>query len=685
MIGCSSTPIPPLADKIAKVDTIHGDVLTDNYFWLRERDNPKVIAYLEAENAYTDAMMKPTDNLQKELFEEMKGRINETDLDVPVQRDSFFYYTRSEEGKQYKIYCRNTGEDSEEEILLDLNAMSTGYDYYDLGAYEVSHDHTLLAYSIDTAGGEHYTLYFKSLITGEILADKITDCDYPVKWAADNKTIFYPTLDQINRPDKIFRHELGTERDADVMVFHEPDEVYSVYLTEPLSREYLFLEVYSIAATEYHYLDANDPTGEFRVIEPRRDNIEYFVGHRGNYFYIMTNEDATNFKLMKTFIKKPARRYWKSVIPHRKDVLITGIELFGDYLVVNERKNGLSQIRIVNLTKNEFHYVEFPEPVYDIRVSGNKEFDTDNLRFTYQSLVTPKTIFDYDMKSREREKMKQYEVLGGFSADEYLSERIFAEASDGTKVPISLVYKKAMKKDGGNPLYLYGYGAYGMAMDPYFSSRRLSLLDRGFVYAIAHVRGGNEMGRHWYDDGKLLNKKNTFTDFISCAEHLIAEGYTKPDRLTAGGGSAGGLLMGVILNMRPDLFNIVVADVPFIDVINTMLDPTIPLTVNEYTEWGNPENEEYYRYMLSYSPYDNVEAKAYPNILITAGLNDPRVQYWEPAKWTAKLRAHKTDTNRLLLKTNMGAGHGGASGRYDYLKEIAFEYAFILDLTDTEK
>ena len=680
--SCSSTPpFPPKAQLKTHIDTVHGDIRSDDYFWLREKENPKVIDYLKAENAYTEAIMKHTEKFQDKLFNELKSRINETDLSVPVKQDSFYYYSRTVEGQQYRIYCRKEGSlDGEEEILLDLNVLSEGHGYFRLGVHLSSPDHKLLAYAIDTSGGEIYTLYTKYLETGQLLEDKIDSCDGSAVWAADNKTLFYTTLDHTTRPWRLYRHKLGSSQDKDVLIYQENDETYGLYIHKSKSEEYIFMALWANASTEYRYLKANNPTGKFKTIYKRQPDIEYDVSHRGNYFYIVTNEEATNFRVMRTTTKKPFRPTWKEVIPHRDSVLVTGISMFRDYMVVYERENGLRQIRIENLKNNSRYYVEFDEPIYSVRGTGNVEFDTDVLRFRYYSLITPRSIFDYNMTSKKREMLKQYEVLGGYNPDDYQMERVFAKASDGTMIPISMMYKKGMVKDGDNPLYLYGYGSYGSSMDPYFSSNRLSLVNRGFIFAMAHVRGGSEMGRYWYDDGKLLKKMNTFTDFIACAENLISEKYTSPDNLTIAGGSAGGLLIGAVVNMRPDLFKVAVADVPFVDVINTMLDPTIPLTVNEYTEWGNPEEKEYYDYMLTYSPYDNVVAKNYPNMLITAGLNDPRVQYWEPAKWTAKLRTMKTDNNRLLLKTNMGAGHGGASGRYDYLEEIAFEYAYILDL-----
>ena len=676
----------PVAKVISKADTLHGDVRIDNYFWLREKSNPEVIKYLEVENEYTEAVMKHTKKFQERLYEELLGRIKETDLSVPEKMDDYYYYSRTEEGEQYPIYCRKKGSpDTKEEILLDQNALAEGSDYFDIGAFEISANHQLLAYSVDTTGSETFTLYVKDLNAGELLKDEIKNIYYHVEWGNDNKTIFYTTLDEARRPYKLYRHILGTVQKEDKMVYHESDEAFYLSISKTRNKEYLIMTLGSITTTEVRYLKADLPKDNFKVIHPRQHGMEYYVAHHGDKFYIMTNDGAKNFKLMEVSVTDPSKKNWKEVIPHRDSVKIDGMDVFRNHLVVYERERGLKKLRISDLINNQVHYVDFPEPVYTFWRNRNPDFNTNLLRFTYTSLVTPKSVFDYNMDAKTRELKKQYEVLGGYDPSGYQSERIFANASDGTMVPISLVYKKGMVKDGNNPLFLSGYGSYGASREPRFSSNRLSLLDRGFVYAIAHVRGGGEMGRYWYDEGKLLKKKNTFTDFIACAEHLIAENYTSSDKLVIYGGSAGGLLMGAVTNMRPDLFKVVIADVPFVDALNTMLDSSIPLTVIEYEEWGNPNEREYYDYIKSYSPYDNVKAKDYPNMLITAGLNDPRVQYWEPAKWTAKLRALKTDKNILLLKTKMGEGHMGASGRYDYLKDIAFEYAFVFDLFGIEK
>jgi len=669
---------PPIAGKIPKIDTSFGDVRVDNYFWLREKNNPEVIKYLQAENKYTETVMKPTEKLQEKLYKEMLSRIKETDLSVPEKIDDYYYYTREEKGKQYKIYCRKKGSlNAREEILLDANELAKGHNYLDVGVYKVSPDHQLLAYSIDTTGAEDFTLYFKDLNTGKVLNDVIPNTSYSAEWANDNKTVFYNTLDEAKRPYKLYRHALGTDPKNDALVYHEKDEAFNLDLKKSKSKAYLFLLLESETTSEDWYLDASYPDEDFKIIQPRQHEMEYSVEQHGDKFYVLTNDNAKNFKLMETQISNPSKENWKEIIPNRDSVKIDDIEVFKNHLVVYERERGLKKIRITNLTNNQIHYVDFSEPVYTFWPEKNPDFNTNLLRFDYTSLITPKSVFDYDMDKRTRELKKQDKVLGGYNPSLYQSERIFAKASDGTLVPISLVYKKGMTRNGKNPLFLYGYGAYGISSEPYFSSNRLSLLDRGFIFAIAQVRGGGEMGRYWYEEGKLLNKKNTFTDFIACAEHLIAEKYTSRDNLVINGGSAGGLLIGAVTNMRPDLFKVVIANVPFVDLINTMLDPSLPLTVIEYEEWGNPHEKDYYGYMRSYSPYDNVQAKAYPNMLITTSLNDPRVSYWEPSKWTARLRALKTDHNLLLLKINMGAGHGGSSGRYDYLKDIALEYAFI--------
>ncbi|MCK5127008.1 MAG: S9 family peptidase [candidate division Zixibacteria bacterium] len=682
LIGCAeSGPKPPIAKKVKHIEEWHGQEYSDDYFWLRDKENPEVISYLEAENTYTDSIMSHTKPFQDKLFTELRGRIVEDDIDAPVKIDSFYYYSRTEKEKQYRIYCRKLHAiTSEEQIILDVNELAEGKDYYDLGNYIISPNHKLMAYTVDITGDEHYTLYIKNLITGELLKDVIADMDGRAVWASDNKTIFYTTLDEINRPNKLFRHVLGHLPKNDVMVFHEKDDSFGLYVSKTLSRNYLLLGLWANNSSEYYFLRADRPTGKFKLIKERQPGVEYEVTHRDGLFYILTNENALNFKVMTVPVNKLSSRNWKELIPHRDSVLISGFIVLKNYLALTERENGVSQVWIRDFSSGNEHYIEFPEPIYTVSTRDNAMINSPYLRLSYQSMITPRTVYDYDISNKSLILRKQKEVRGSFDKTHYITKRLFAIASDGTKIPMSVMYKKGVKLNGSNPLYLYSYGAYGMNTEPTFSSYRLSLIDRGFVYVKAQIRGGSEMGRWWYEQGKLKNKMNTFTDFIACAEYLIAEGYTSKEKLVINGGSAGGLLIGGVVNMRPDLFYIAVADVPFVDVMNTMMDPTIPLTINEYTEWGNPNEKEYFDYMMSYSPYDNVEAKIYPNMLITAGLNDPRVQYWEPAKWTAKLRAMKTDTNRLCLKTNMGAGHMGVSGRYDYIKEIAFEYAFILDL-----
>ncbi len=673
-------PVPPVATPIHHKLTAHGHTRIDPYYWLREKSNPAVIGYLEAENAHTEAVMAHTSDLQQQLYAEMLGRIQETDLSVPVKKGEFSYYSRTEEGKQYPIYCRKPSNGAEPEaILLDLNAQAEGHEYLRLGVYEVSPDYTLLAYSLDTDGSEDYTIFVKDLATGEHLPDQIPNTTYSLEWANDNQTLFYTTQDAAKRPHKLHRHILRTDVSQDVELYHETDELYRVNLYTTKDRAYIVLYVGSIETTQVSVLSADTPLAAFQLIHPRQTGMRYHVEHRNGTFYILTNDAAKNFKLMTAPAAHSTKESWQEYVPHREAVKLDDIDVFADQLVLYERENGLRTLRVRHFESGEEHVVDFPEPVYTFSQASNPEFQTHTLRFTYMSLTTPDSVFDYDMGKRTRELKKQKPVLGGFNANDYQSERVFGMAQDGTQIPISLVYKKGLVRDGSHPCVLYGYGSYGSSMDPWFASNRLSLLERGFVYAIAHIRGGEEMGRHWYDQGKLLNKTNTFTDFIVCGETLIARKYTSSDKLAIMGGSAGGLLIGAVLNMAPSLAKVAVAQVPFVDVLTTMLDESIPLTVGEYEEWGNPNVKQFYDYMLSYSPYDNVEAQEYPHVLITAGLNDPRVQYWEPAKWAAKLRTTKIDTNRLLLKTNMGSGHGGASGRYDFLKEMAFEYAFILD------
>jgi oligopeptidase B len=640
-----------------------------------------VIPHLEAENRYTEEAMAPTKSLQEGLYHEILGRIQETDISVPVKRDDYFYYTRTEEGKAYSIQCRKQGSlDAPEETLLDANILAEGQKYFRLGNLAVSPDHRLLAYSTDLEGDESYTIQVKNLTTGELLPDRIANTYYTLEWANDNRTFFYTVLDETKRPYRAFRHELGAA--SDTLVYQEDDGRFALGLGKTRSRLFLLIELSSPLTSELRYLEAADPRGEFRVMLSRRQGVEYDASHHGEYFYIRTNDAAKNFRLMRTDVGNPSAETWHEVIPARADVTIEGIDSFEDHLAVYERERGLEQICIRDGSGAFSHYIEFPEPVYTVGATGNAEYKTNLLRFNYTSLVTPMSVFDYNVHTRERELKKQYEVRGGYDASQYQSERIFAKATDGVEVPISLVYRKGFERNGESPLLLYGYGAYGHSIDPRFSSDRLSLLDRGFAFAIAHIRGGAELGEVWHDQGKLLQKKNTFSDFIACAEHLISTRYTSSEHLAIMGGSAGGLLLGAVLNLRPELFHAAIAKVPFVDTLNTMLDPTLPLTMSEYEEWGNPEEKQYYETIRSYSPYDNLASRVYPAMLVTAGLNDPRVSYWEPAKWVARLRALKTDSNVLLLKTDMGSGHFGPSGRYEGIKEVAFDYAFLLRAMD---
>ncbi len=681
---------PPMAAARPHELETHGDVRVDEYYWLREREDPEVIAYLEAENAYLDGVMAHTEELQETLFEEIRGRIVEDDSSVPYRDGDYWYYTRYEEGKQYEVHCRRpadgdvfggaAGPDAEE-VLVDVNEIAEGREYTSVRP-SVSPDHRILAYAVDDVGRRFYTVRFKDLATGETLPDEIPDVTANLAWAADSGTLFYVRQDPDTlRSYQVFRHRLGKGA-ADDLVYEEPDETFSVFLRRSQSRKYLMAVSSHTLRTEVRTLRADDPGGDFAVFEPRGERHEYSVDHLGDRFWVRTNDEAPNFRLMSTAEDNTGRAAWREETPHRDDVLLEGFELFDRFLVLAERRGGLNQLRIKEMTAGgtEGHDLDFGEPAYSAGLGVNPDPSSRTLRYVYQSLTTPRSVFDYDPATREKTLRKQEQVLGGFESADYRTERLWAVASDGTEVPVSLVYRPDLRPaEGGSPLLLYGYGAYGASMDAGFSSLRLSLLDRGFVYAIAHIRGGEEMGRSWYEDGKLLNKKNTFTDFIAAAEHLAAEGYADPDRIYAMGGSAGGLLMGAVFTMRPDLWDGIVAQVPFVDVVTTMLDASIPLTTFEWDEWGDPREREYYDYMLSYSPYDNVEAKDYPHMLVTTGLHDSQVQYWEPAKWVARLREKKTDGNLLLLKTNMSAGHGGASGRFDRYRETALVYAFLLD------
>jgi oligopeptidase B len=674
---------PPVATITPQKLEIHGDVRVDNYYWLKDRENPAVIAYLEAENEYTEAVMAHTQGLQENLYREIVGRIKQDDDSVPYKKENYFYYERYEEGANYPIYCRKKGSlDADEEIMIDANQLAEGHEFFSMWGLEVSPDGKTVAYATDTVGRRFNTVRFRNLETGEDLPDVITDVTPNGEWANDNKTFFYAKQDpETLRSHQIYKHVLGADPSEDELVYEEKDEEFSSFVYKTKSDRYLVIGSQQTLSSEMRVLDADQPDGEFRVIQPREVDHEYWVDHYGDHFYLRTNWGARNFRLMKTPVGATGKDNWEEVIPHRVDVFFEGAEIFNDYLVVTERKNALTQIRVRPWDGSEEHYLDFGEPAYYALVSDNYEFDTPTLRFVYTSLTTPMSTIDYDMASRETTLLKEEEVLGGFDKNHYQTERVWATARDGVQVPISLAYRKDLfERDGSNPMLLYGYGSYGVTIDPHFSSPRLSLLDRGFVFAVAHIRGSQALGRQWYEDGKLLTKKHTFSDFVDSAQFLVDERYTSPDVLFAQGASAGGLLMGAVTNLAPELFHGVISQVPFVDVVTTMLDPDIPLTTGEYDEWGDPNQPEYYDYILSYSPYDNIEAKDYPHMLVTAGLHDSQVQFWEPAKYVAKIRALKSDDNRLILKTNMEAGHGGATGRLKSHKETALDYAFLLDL-----
>ena len=674
----------PIAKKVPQELTIHNDVRIDNYYWLNDKNNPEVIDYLNAENAYTKQMTGHTQEFQKSLFEEMKGRIKEDDSSVPYKLNGYWYLTKYEAGRDYPIYVRKKKTlEAEEELLFDCNDMAKGLSYFNLGGISISPDNTLAAFSTDTVSRRQYTIQIKNLITGEIYSDKILNTTGSATWANDDKTLFYSMKDEVTlRSHKIFKHKLYSDSKTDIEVFHETDESFNTFVYKSKSKKYLIIGSSSTLSSEYRFLDADVPDGRFNIFQERTKKLEYSIAHYNGSFYIISNkDDATNFKISKTSEKTTGKENWQDVIPHRASVLIEDIEIFKDYLVVNEREHGLNKLRIISWNKEEDYYLPFNSETYTTYIGNNPDFESDMLRYGYNSLTSPSSVIDYNLKTKQSEIKKELEVLGGtFKKENYESQRIWATASDGVKIPISLVYKKGMALDGSNPLLQYAYGSYGSTIDPSFSSIRLSLLDRGFIYAISHVRGSEYLGREWYECGKLLTKKNTFTDFIACSKYLIQEKYTSNQHLYAYGGSAGGLLMGAIININPELYHGVLAAVPFVDVVTTMLDDTIPLTTGEYDEWGNPNELKYYNYMKSYSPYDNVEEKDYPNMLVTTGLHDSQVQYWEPAKWVAKLRDMKTDSNKLLLHTDMDSGHGGASGRFESLKEVALEYAFLLDL-----
>jgi len=680
---------PPVAKILPHSLEIHGHPRVDNYYWLNDRENPEVIDYLNKENEYYNALTADSKEFQKELFEEMKARIKEDDQSVPYLYNGYYYITRFEIGQNYPIYSRKKETlSAKEEILFDGNEFAKGKPFFQLGGLSISPDNTMALFSFDCVGRRIYTIQIKNLLTNEILSDTIENVTGSAVWANDNHTIFYSSQDAVTlRSDKIFKHKLGTKQEEDVLIYFEKDETFNVEIAKSKSKKYLAIESGSTLTTEYQILDANTPDGKFKMFQKRVRGLEYSISHYNDSFYILTNKDkAENFKLMKTLETATTKENWVEVIPHREDVLLEDIEIFKNFLVVEERANGLNTIKIMPWSGEEAYYLPFDSETYTASTSSNVDFDTDILRYSYQSLATPSSVIDFNMKTKEKFIQKEQQVLGGkFDKNNYKEERVWATAHDGVKVPISLVYKKDLVKNGENPLLQYAYGSYGYSIDASFSSTRLSLLDRGFIFAITHIRGGEDLGRHWYENGKLLKKKNTFTDFIDCSKFLIAEKYTSAQHLYAEGGSAGGLLMGAIVNMAPELYHGIIAQVAFVDVVTTMLDETIPLTTGEYDEWGNPNQKKYYKYMLSYSPYDNVKAQKYPNMYISTGLHDSQVQYWEPAKWVAKLRATKTDNNILVLDTNMEAGHGGASGRFEALKELAKEFSFLLELEKIKK
>jgi oligopeptidase B len=675
----SSLPAPPVAKKVPKTTEINGRELVDNYFWLRDKQNPDVAAYLQAENAYTDAVMKPTEGLQKKLYDEMLSRIKETDVEVPYKEGNYFYYTRTEAGKQYSIYCRKKGSlEAPEELLLDVNELAKGQKFMSVRDFAVSDDGNLLAYTTDNTGFRQYVLAVKDLRGGKLLSDHAERVG-SVVWANDNKTIFYTVEDPTTkRQFQLYRHIAGSDG-SDKLVYEEKDERFNVEAGKTRSKAYIFLFCASHTTSEARYIPADQPMAEFKVLEPRKQDVEYYPDHNGNFFYIRVNDTGRNFRLVKAPVSDPRSANWQEVVPHRANVMLDDTDFFKNYYVLSERENGLPQIQVTDLATGKSRRIEFPEPAYSSYPYANREYDTSKYRYGYQSFITPRSVYEYDMANGKSTLLKQREVPGGYDRTKYQVEQIYAPASDGVKVPISVVHLKNAKLDGTGPMYLTAYGSYGYPLDISFNSDRFSLIDRGVVFAVAHIRGGGEMGKAWHDDGRMMHKKNTFTDFIASAEYLVKQGYGSKDRLVIEGRSAGGLLMGAVLNMRPDLFHAALVGVPFVDVINTMLDESLPLTVAEFEEWGNPKEKPAFDYMISYSPYDNIEAKTYPNMLVRTSFNDSQVMYWEPAKYVAKMRAMRTDHNSLILKTNMSpAGHGGASGRYDRLHEVAFDYAYFL-------
>jgi len=684
---------PPKPEKIPHELTANGNKRMDNYYWMKlseeqrtaqakDEQTAKVINYLTAENEYLTANLKHTEGLQEKIYDEIVGRIKQTDESVPYKDNGYWYYTRYEQGKEYPIYCRKKGTlAAPEEVLLNVNELANGHSYYSIDGVKVSEDNNLLAYAEDSVSRRRYTIYVKDLRTGKLVEKPVPNTEGEVTWANDNKTYFYTRKDSVTlRSRWIVKHKLYSDASTDQVVYEEKDETFYTGITKTKSKKFLVIWAGSTLTNDFHILNANTPDKPFSQFTPRERGLEYNIDHYGNKFYVVTNLDAQNFRLMETPDNKTTKSSWKEKIAHRKDTMLQGIEIFKDYLVLSEQAHANTLMRIVDQKTGKKHYLDFGEPAFSVYPSINLDFDTEILRYKYASLATPNSTFDYNLRTREKKLLKQDEIVGGYNPEDYQTERLWATADDGTKVPMSIVYKKGLKKDGNNPTLLNAYGSYGYSSDPAFSISRLSLLDRGFVFAIAHIRGGQEMGRQWYEDGKMFKKKNTFTDFIDCAEFLIDENYTKPEKLFATGGSAGGLLMGAVVNMRPELFKGVIAEVPFVDVVTTMLDESIPLTTGEFDEWGNPKSLESYMYMLDYSPYDQVKAQAYPNMLVTTGLHDSQVQYWEPAKWVAKLRELKTDHNKLYLRTNMETGHGGTTGRFKIYKETAQEYAFIVDL-----
>ena len=675
--GGAGAPQPPMAEKKPKTTNIHGTTLVDDYFWMREKANPAVMTHLHAEDDYTMAAMKPTEALQQKLYNEMLSHIKQTDTNVPFRWGNYFYYTRTEEGKQYPIFCRKKGSlDAAEEIMVDVNELAKGQKFMSVGSFVPSDDGNLLAYSTDNTGYRQYTLQVKDLRTGQLFPEKIERVN-GVAWATDNKTFFYVTEDAVTkRTDKFFRHVLGSDKSD--LIYEEKDELFDIGVGRSRDNAVIIMEAAAKTSSESRYLRADDPNGTFKVILPRQPEHEYDVDHRDNLFYIRTNKGAKNFRIVTAPVNDPSEKNWKEFIAHRPEVKVEGISLFANHAVLSEWENGLQQLEVVDFKTNKHSRIKFPEPVYSVGLNSNREFNTSVVRYGYNSLVTPFSVFDYDMNTGKSTLLKETEVPGGFDRTKYTSERVFATASDGTKIPISIVYRKGVKLDGSAPLLLYGYGSYGISIPPTFSASRLSLLDRGVIFAIGHIRGGGELGEEWRQAGRMMQKMNTFTDFIACAEALIKQKYTSNNRLVIQGGSAGGLLMGAVSNMRPDLFKAVVSQVPFVDVLNTMLDASLPLTTSEYIEWGNPNEKPAFDYMKTYSPYDNVTKQNYPAMLVKVSVNDSQVPYWEGAKLVAKLRTMKTDNNPLLLKVNFGAGHGGASGRYDALHETAFDFAFML-------